>query len=443
MFNLQYLVIFLWILSFSSLSAQKIGDPSLGSISVQHLKVSYPIETSVYRPRVLNLEGSIHFFWGEGTSGEVGIFRSRLNQKYQIKKKPDVLIPFTGKLNSSADSLSTTMSYDSSTGNFLAVYMSADRTERMKNVFSMRAVLGNPLDKQGKDILIEGEFFHSLDLPGSPSVSGDGNGNFLLVYHSNGADLNQSYIKWKKIDAETGRVTPGPIANKQTGSQISTPGARNPSVVWNPETGTYGIVFVSGKGNASILKFLSIDKNGVPVSEEKTILSNPKIMVARPVIAPDGDGFALIWQDFRQVKVPSSPPMSGIPAVRFTRIDSAGKLRPMKGEEFLFDTKDSSLLLSNPYNDASYLYQELKTIEPGKRYAAVWATGQVPHKIQMTEIHLKHSEIRSMPPVTVSEKGKISGEPDFVFDGKRYIIVYNQHEKNKYKLKVSLGIPIR
>jgi hypothetical protein len=420
--------------------AQTVGDASLGSYSFSNDELLYTGTTSHYHPKVFVEDGESEVFWGHGSSGDVSLFHTSLTAAYESDGALDTVVVNTGLHMSDANSHNHMMDYDASTGKYLSAFMIADKINVVQNDFSLMGKLYTSSDFTPAEFYIEGPFDYTSDAPNRPDVATNGSGQFCVAYHSNSGSSTSSVIRIKMVDATSGTVTPAPSANTQTGTAITFAGAQFPSIAYNAAEDIYGIVFITGAGANSKVKFVSVDATGTVVTSEKDVIAGSGNTVAWPQIQPDGDGFVIMWQDFRPFHLPPATQISGMPQVRIARITDTGDLKTMLGADNLFDATDNSLILSNPYTDGSYIHHDLITITAGEKYAAVWATQDNPLKIQMTEIHVTPMDsIKAMIPIQLNTTGQISDKPTIAFDGTKYIVAFNQYNGSRYENRIAVG----
>jgi len=423
----------------ASVNAQVVGDPALGTYNFDNNELMYTGSTPQYHPKVNVSNGETTVVWGHGTSGQVGIFHTELNSTtYQSVGAMDTVVGFTGILASDADALFHTVGYDASVSKYLSTYRFSDNLTVVAKDFSIKGKLYSGTDFSTPEIVIEGPFDYSSDRSSTPSIASNGAGKFCLAYHSEAGNSTASVIRVKFVDATTGAVTPASQANTQTGTSITFPGALKPSVAYNAASDVYGIVYRTGAGNNSKIKFISVDGTGAVVTNQKNVLTDNQISYDYPKLKEDGAGFVMTWVDSRGFQIPGNTAVNN-PQIRIAKLSVTGALETLTGPANVFDGADNSLLLSNPYEIGTGFYHEVLTIVPGQKYASIWSTQDTPTKIQMTEIHVTTGAINAMVPIQLNQANSISDRPSLSYDGTKYVAVFNEYNGSTYENRIAVG----
>lgn len=426
------------LLALGTIDAQTVGDPTLGSASFSNSALMYTGKNQ-YHPKVFYQNGAHSVVWGQGTSGEVGLFRTDLNSSYAASGGMDTVVGFTGNQMTDPTTLNHVMTFDSIAGKYLSVYETADKPTVINYEFTMKAKLYSDTDQSGSEIIIEGPFDYTTDMPHRASVAVSSNSKFCVAYHSDGGSSTNSVIRVKIIDAATGTVTPTATANSQNGYAVTFPGAQYPDVAWNESAGVFGIVYTIGSGNNQKIKFVSVDETGTVVTAEKDVINDNSISVEFPKIIADGNSFIIAWRDYRSYQLPGETGLSGIPQTRVASLDAQGNVNTLTGDALFFDSNDNSLLISNPYLTGTYLYIDLVVAEAGSKYGVVWATQDSPQEIRFAEVHLNGTTIGATVPVSVNENGVQSNVPTIAYNNGDYIITHQGYTGTGYENRIAVG----
>lgn len=424
----------------ATLSAQVVGDPTLGTYNFSDNGLPQGGNTSQYKPMVFTENGEKSVIWTQGVSGNVGIFHTALNSNY-IGTQVDTVVSFTGILNSDGDGLSLRGDYNANADKFCAIYRFAHNITPVTKDFSLKGKVFSSSDFSSSEFVIEGPMDYASDLPAAWEIAKGPNNTFGVVYMSDGGNSTNSQILFKTIDATTGVVTPAPTANSQTGTVISVFGAGEPHVAWNDQEKVWGITYIWGTGKNTKIAFVALDVNGSILTTDKDVINDNTILSTEPIIKADGDGFVLIFKDFRSFQIPGEPSAgSGTPSSRICQLTKTGDLVANSGTSPFYDLADHTMIISNPYQYGIYMYQDLEVVTPRQKYGVSWVTQDAPYRVYFTEVQVSSTGVmNSMIPVAVDDATLTSDQVSMSYDNGKYVITHMEYNGMKYKNRITVG----
>ncbi len=428
------------IIVAASMSAQVVGDPALGTYNFSDNGLPQGGNTSQYKPMVFCEDGERSVVWTQGVSGDVGIFHTALNTNY-IGTQVDTVVANTGILNSDGDGLSLRGDYNANADKFCAIYRFADNINVAQKDFSLKGKVFSSSDFSSSEFVVEGPMDYANDLPAAWEMAAGPNNTFGVVYMSDGGNSTNSQILFKTIDASTGTVTPAPTANAQTGTVISVYGAREPHIAWNEQEQVWGITYIWGTGNNTKIVFVALDASGSLLTTDKDVIADNTILSTDPMIKADGDGFVLIFKDFRPFQIPGEPSAgSGMPCSRICQLTKTGDVIANSGTAPFYDSNDNTMILSNPYEYGVYIYQDMEVVTPREKYGVTWVTQDAPYRVYFTEAQVSTTgEMNSMVPVAVDDATLTSDQVTMAYDNGKYVIAHMEYNSIKYKNRITVG----
>lgn len=430
-------------MSCGVMNAQVVGDASLGTYNFTNDQLFFTGPGSQYAPMVFTEVGETSAIWTHGTSPNSAIFHTELDATtYLSSGSMDTVVGFTGVLNSDGDGLTHQVDYESGSGKFLDVYRFADNLDVVNKDFSVKGKLFTSDDFSETDIVIEGPMDFANDLPFWWRVCNGPSGEFGVVYHSDGGSSTSSKILFKTVDGATGVVSPAASANTQTGHELTFAGATFADVAYNETAGVYGVVFITGTGNNTKIKFVSVNSAGTVVTSEKDVIADNSFLSKSPRIESDGDGFVIVWTDFRNFQIPNETLQSGKPMSRIAQLTATGDLVATTGTAPFFDAADNSLILSNPYEYEVYdLRQELVVVTPREKYGVIFTSQNAPYETYVVEAQVTAGVMNAMVPVLVSDPTLTTDQPSIAYDAtnSKYVVGFQQYTGSSYENRISSG----
>lgn len=433
-------LLILGVCATSILSAQTVGDVTLGTYNFTDNGLPQGGNTSQYWPQVFSEDGEKSVIWTQGVSGDVGVFHTALNANY-IGSQIDTVVSFTGILNSDGDGTNLRTAYNTNANKFCAIYRFADNLSVVTKDFSLKGKTFSSSDFSDTELLIEGPMDYANDLPAAWEMAAGPNNTFGFVYMSDGANSTNSQILFKTVDAVTGVVSPASAANSLTGTVVSNFGAREPHVAWNDQEQVWGITYIWGTGNNTKIVFVALDASGSLLTPDKDVINDNTILSTDPIIKADGAGFVLVWKDFRDFQIPGEPSAgSGMPCSRICQLTKTGDQVTNNGTSPFFDSNDNSLILSNPYQYGVYLFQDIEVVTPGEKYGVTWVTQDAPYRVYFTEVHVSTTgEMKAMIPVAIDDATLTSDKVSMAYENGKYIISHMEYNSIKYKNRIAVG----
>lgn len=420
--------------------AQVVGDASLGTYNFTSNSLPQGGNTSQYQPLVFCEDGERSVIWTQGTSGDVGVFHTALNSNYISNNVIDTVVSYTGILNSDGDGLSLRADYNANAGKFGVVYRFADNITTVQKDFSLKAKSFSSSDFSASELVLEGPFDYSNELPFAWEIAAGPNNTFGVVYMSDGGNSTNSVIRFKTFDANTGIVSPAASAGSQTGTSISAYGAKDPSIAWNEQEQVWGITYVWGTGNNTKIVYVALDASGSILTPDKDLVSDNSYTSQDPTIKADGDGFALVWRDFRSFQIPGQTSTSGMPATRICQLSKTGDVISNTGTSPYFDNNDNSLILANPYSYGTYIYHDFAVVADRETYGVTWITQDAPYAVYFTEAQVSSAgEMNAMIPVQLDDVTLTSNQASVAYESGKYIVCHMQHNSQKYKNRIAVG----
>lgn len=427
------------IIAGVSMSAQVVGDPALGTYTFSDNGLPQGGNTSQYKPMVFTEGGEKSVIWTQGVSGDVGIFHTALNTNY-IGTQIDTVVSFTGILNSDGDGLSLRGDYNANAAKFCAIYRFADNLTVATKDFSLKAKVFSSSDFSTSEFVVEGPMDYANDLPGQWEMAAGPNNTFGVVYMSDAANSTNSQIMFKTIDAN-GTVSPAPTANSLTGNAVTVFGARDPHVAWNEQEQVWGITYIWGTGNNTKIAFVALDASGSLLTTDKDVIADNTILSTDPIIKADGNGFVLVWKDFRDFQIPGNPSAgSGMPSSRICQLSKTGDVIANSGAAPFYDAADNSMIVSNPYEYGVYIYQDMEVVTPREKYGVTWVTQDAPYRVYFTEVQVSTAGVmNSMVPVAVDDATLTSDQVTMSYDNGKYVVAHMEYNSIKYKNRITVG----
>ena len=332
--------------------------------------------------------------------------------------------------NNSGESTNQSVTYDPFSGKYLSVHMHNETGE-----FGMVGKLFTSSDQTQPQFAIDGPFVYTNDSPNHPEVAVSSNGVFGVVFTTNTGFFTSSKIAFKAINASTGVVTPAPVADIQNGIELTDVQSSSADIAWNSQAGVFGIVYHSGTTTNSKIMFVSVNESGSIVTAP-TEIHNIGNTVDFPLIKEDGDGFAVIWQDYSKVNFEGETELSGTPGIRLNRISATGAVKGMSGDVNLVNTTNKSVLMSNPYLAAAYIHFDFTVSTSNSKYGVVWATQDAPYQIQFAEATFTGDVVVTSKPVNVSVSTENSDTPTINYINGKYVITYAGHTGVSYTNRI-------
>ncbi len=184
---------------------------------------------------------------------------------------------------------------------------------------------------------VQGQLFDSMDAPvgdefevntyttgsqGSPAVATDGDGDFVVVWSSDGSfgsDLDGSSIQAQRFDS-----VGAPVGDQFQVNTYTTSLQFSPAMAVGAD-GEFVVVWTSDGSNGSDSSFYSIqgaafDAAGAPIGDEFQVNTYTTSFQAWPAVTSDADGnFVVVW-----TSVGSSGSDSSLSSVQGQRFDHAG-----------------------------------------------------------------------------------------------------------------------
>lgn len=423
--------------------SQVVGDASLGTYNFTNDQLFYTGPGSQYAPTIKIEDGEASAIWTHGTSPNTAIFHTSLDATtYLSQGTMDTVVGFTGVLNSDGDGLTHQVDYESGSGKFLDLYRFADNLDVVNKDFSLKGKLFSSSDFSESEIVVEGPMDYANDLPFWWRVCNGPSGEFGVAYHSDGGSSTSSKILFKTVDAATGVVSPAAQPNVQTGVELTFPGATFADIAYNETASVYGIVFITGTGNNTKIKFVSVNSAGTVITSEKDVIADNSILSTQPRIEADGDGFVLVWTDFRNFQIPNETLQSGKPMSRIAQLTATGDLVATTGTAPFFDAADNSLILSNPYEYEVYsLRQEVVVVTPREKYGVIFTSQNAPYETFVVEAQVTAGNMNAMVPVLVSDPTLTTDQPSIAYDtaNSKYVVGFQQYTGSSYEGRISSG----
>ncbi|MFT5600810.1 MAG: hypothetical protein ACI9N1_001046 [Flavobacteriales bacterium] len=419
---------------------QTVGDAALGTYNFTDNGLPQGGNTSQYWPQVFSENGEKSVIWTQGVSGDVGVFHTALNSNY-IGSQIDTVVAFTGILNSDGDGTDLRTAYNANADKFCAIYRFADNLSVVTKDFSLKAKTFSSTDFTDAELVVEGPMDYANDLPAAWEMAAGPNNTFGMVYMSDGASSTNSQILFKTIDGATGVVTPASATNMLTGTVVSNFGAREPSVAWNEQEQVWGITYIWGTGNSTKIVFVALDASGSLLIPDKDVINDNTVLSTDPIIKTDGDGFVLVWKDFRDFQIPGNPSAgSGMPSSRLCQLTKTGDQVTNSGTSPFFDSNDNSLIVSNPYQYGVYLFQDVEVVTPGEKYGVTWVTQDAPYAVYFAEVQVSNTgAMNSTIPVAIDDATFTSDKVSMAYENGKYIISHMEYNSLKYKNRIAVG----
>jgi hypothetical protein len=367
-------------------------------------------------------------FWSEKDSNVPKVRGVKLSGNAASGSTIDVDIEVG--VNNSGESTNQAVAYDPSSGKYLSVHMHNETGE-----FGMVGKLFTSADQSATQFSIDGPFVYTNDSPNHPEVAVSSNGVFGIVYTTNTGFFTSSKIAFKAVNANTGVVSPAVVADTQNGIELTDVQSASADIAWNSSANVFGIVYHSGTTTNAKIMFVSVNESGTIVTAPKEI-HNIGNTVDYPKIKEDGDGFAVIWQDYSKVNFEGETELSGTPAIRLNRISATGDVKAISGDANLVNTTNKSVLMSNPYLAAAYIHFDFTVAAPNSKYGIVWATQDAPYQIQFAEATFTGDAVLTSEPVNVSVSTENSDTPSVNYINGKYVITYSGHTGVSYTNRI-------
>jgi hypothetical protein len=316
----------------------------------------------------------------------------------------------------------------------LQVYVRAQNNQYalMGNVYYKNVLVSN-------DFRIEGLFTTANARPRYPQITTDGISKFFVVYHSSSGTASPSVIRMKVIDVSNVVVpivtTPAVIINpaassvSQNGFVISDPlenDALFPKVAYSKVNNELGLVYQTGSANSSVVRFATIDTNGV-VKHSAVNVNDLGYQADFPSIVDDGADYAIIWRDYRTLNV-SGQNLTGTPAIRFCKMTSnCTPVNLTNTNSEIYSATDKSLLISNPYQYEASMYSDLVVKQAGQKYGITWATQSAPYEVQFSEVLISGNNVDASIFTKVHADANNNDRPSIANVNNKYVIAYSSY----------------
>jgi hypothetical protein len=316
----------------------------------------------------------------------------------------------------------------------LQVYVRAQNNQYalMGNVYYKNVLVSN-------DFRIEGLFTTANARPRYPQITTDGISKFFVVYHSSSGTASPSVIRMKVIDvsnvvvpivsAPAVIINPAPSNVSQNGFVISDPSENDalfPKVVYSRVNNELGIVYQTGSANSSVVRFATVDTNGV-VKHAAVNVNDLGYQADFPAIALDGNDYAIIWRDFRSLNV-AGQNLTGTPAIRFCKMTSnCTPVNLTNTNSEIYSVTDKSLLVSNPYQFEASMYSDLTVKQAGQKYGVTWATQSAPYEVQFSEVLITGSNVSASIFTKVHSDTENNDRPSIATVNNKYVIAYSSY----------------
>lgn len=332
--------------------------------------------------------------------------------------------------NNSGESTNQSVAYDPTTGKYLSVHM-----YNQTGQFGMVGKLFTSTDQTQAQFPIDGPFVYTNDSPNHPEIAVSSNGVFGVVFTTNTGFFTSSKIAFKAVNASNATVIPAPVADTQNGIELTDVQSSSADIAWNSQAGVFGIVYHSGTTTNSKIMYVSVNETGTIVTAP-TEIHNIGNTVDFPKIKEDGDGFAVICQDYSKVNFEGETELSGTPAIILKRISASGVVKEMSGDVNLVNTINKSVLMSNPYLAAAYIHFDFTVSASNSKYGVVWATQDAPYQIQFAEATFTGDVVVTSEPVNVSVSTENSDTPTVNYINGKYVITYAGHTGVSYTNRI-------
>lgn len=417
-----------------------VGDPSLGSYEATRNTIYSSSETQEYPKLIFN--GDKQTVFSAVGSGPLTINEYPIDASNYVGLSETIHVDGTGNGNTQPLHAEIVTAFDPLSKKTLVVY-DHNQVSGTKD-FSIKAVL---IDSNGVSTVpfeIEGPFRFSSESAGGgfgTSVAVSNTGVFCVAYWTSVSSSSSSKVKVKFVNASSGVVNPVASSTELTGFDVTSTGITHPPrVAWN-DSGVFGLTYTEGSGNNRKIKFASVDVAGTVVTSPKDVVNSNLIETQYPTLYQDGEGFVMIWRDFRTVEIAPEAPVTGVPAVRIAQLSVTGDLIELtNADDEIFSDEDYSLLLTNPYTEEVSLHFDLHVIEERKEYLVTYATQSTPYFVGLVKVKVKDGSINASVASMISDETVNSTAPSIEYDELNDKVLVAYHAGNSIPLSNELAI---
>ncbi|MCC6369999.1 MAG: T9SS type A sorting domain-containing protein [Bacteroidia bacterium] len=290
---------------------------------------------------------------------------------------------------------------------------------------------------------IEGQFTSATSRPRAPQVTSDGVSKFFVAYHSGSSSTTTpSVIRLKIVDVSgvaipvlanplPVTVTPTSTTTVQNGfviSDVAETQAYHPKIAYSAANNEIAVVYQSGSGSSSVIRFATVNTNG-SIKLNPVTINDLGAQADYPNIVTDGSNYAVTWRDFRNLNV-NSQTLNNKGAIRFTKLSTSGvALALTHSNSALFSGNDKSLLVSNPYQAEAGMYSDIVLKTSNQTYGIVWSTQSNTASVYFCEAFLNGTAVNSsIPTMAHAADGYNNDKPSIACVHKKYVIAYTGYD---------------